>query len=113
MNFRHRFVAWLLLIIIATSGHSFGRDRYRDRVREREGREGRERSVAEDFESAAADAVSRPLWFGATAIGGAIFVVTLPISALSKSVNRTAKKLVVRPGQATFRRPLGDFSSVE
>lgn len=105
MNFRHRFVAWLLLVIVSTSGHSFGQDR--DRHRSREG------NTAQDFESAAADAVSRPLWFGATVVGGALFVVTLPVSVLSKSVNKTAKSLVVKPAQATFRRPLGDFSTVE
>jgi hypothetical protein len=39
--------------------------------------------------------------------------VSLPVSALSKSVNKTAKTLVGKPAAATFKRPLGDFSSVE
>jgi hypothetical protein len=111
MNVRHRFVAWLLLIIVTSSGHSFGRDRYRDR--DRAERRTPHDNVAQNFESATADAVSRPLWFGATVVGGALFVVTLPITVLSKSVDKTAKTLVVKPAQATFRRPLGDFSSVE
>lgn len=59
----------------------------------------------------AADAViMRPAMFAATVVGSAIFVVTLPVAALSKSVKSTAHALVVVPAQATFTRPLGDFN---
>jgi hypothetical protein len=57
-----------------------------------------------------ADAVVlRPLLFGATVVGSAVFVVTLPFAALSKSVKSTAHALVVVPAEATFTRPLGDL----
>jgi hypothetical protein len=57
-----------------------------------------------------ADAVvMRPLLFAATVAGSAIFVVCLPVAALSKSVKSTAHALVVAPAQATFTRALGDF----
>lgn len=106
MNPRLRFVAWLLLIVISTSGHSFGRDRTK--------RDEPDGSTSQNFESVAVDVVvARPLWFAATVVGGALFVVSLPVAALSKSVDQTAKTLVVKPAHATFKRPLGDFSSVE
>ena len=58
----------------------------------------------------AADAlVMRPLLFAATVAGSAIFLVCLPVAAISKSVKSTAQALVVTPAQATFTRPLGDF----
>jgi hypothetical protein len=61
-------------------------------------------------EVVAADAlILRPVLFGATVLGSAIFVVTLPIAAISKSVKSTAQALVVAPAEATFTRPLGDF----
>jgi hypothetical protein len=53
--------------------------------------------------------VARPALFAATVVGSAIFVVCLPVAALSKSVKPTAKALVVTPGEATFTRALGDF----
>jgi len=53
--------------------------------------------------------VLRPALFAATVVGSAIFVVTLPFAALSKSVKSTAHALVVVPAEATFTRPLGDF----
>ena len=57
-----------------------------------------------------ADAVIlRPALFAATVVGSAVFVVTLPFAALSKSVKSTAHALVVAPAEATFTRPLGDF----
>jgi hypothetical protein len=39
--------------------------------------------------------------------------VSLPIAAASRSIRSTANTLVVSPAQATFTRPLGDFSSLE
>jgi hypothetical protein len=58
----------------------------------------------------AADAViMRPALFATTVAGTAIFVVILPIAALSKSIKSTANALVVAPAKATFTRALGDF----
>jgi ABC-type sulfate transport system permease subunit len=56
--------------------------------------------------------VARPGCFLATIFGTALFIVALPIAAASGSVKETANTLVVHPAQATFTRPLGDFSSL-
>ena len=96
MKIRTRIVAWALMIIVGTSARSFGSDN------------------SSSFEAVAADVVlARPLWLVATVAGTALFVVTLPVAAMSKSVNKTARTLVARPAQATFTRPLGDFSTVD
>jgi hypothetical protein len=66
---------------------------------------------APEPEAVAADAViMRPALFATTVAGSAIFVVALPIAAISGSIKSTARALVVAPGKATFTRPLGDFS---
>jgi hypothetical protein len=57
--------------------------------------------------------IVRPVCFLATVLGSALFVVSLPIAAVSKSIKPAAHALVVRPANATFRRPLGDFSEFE
>lgn len=55
-----------------------------------------------------ADAViARPLLLAATLIGAGVFVVTLPFTALSGSVDKAGQALVVKPGEATFVRCLG------
>jgi hypothetical protein len=65
-------------------------------------------------EAVIADAiVARPACLVATVVGSAFFVVALPFAAMSKSVKKTAKVLVVKPARATFTRPLGDFSSLD
>jgi hypothetical protein len=56
--------------------------------------------------------VARPLCLGATVLGSALFVASLPFSIPAKSVKRSADALVVQPGRATFKRPIGDFSSL-
>ena len=53
--------------------------------------------------------VVRPLSFAATVIGSAVFVVSLPIAAISGSVHSAADALVGQPGRFTFQRHLGDF----
>jgi hypothetical protein len=55
----------------------------------------------------------RPGCLLATAIGSVVFVVALPIAAISGSIRSTADTLVVGPAQATFTRPIGDFSTIE
>jgi hypothetical protein len=56
--------------------------------------------------------LARPACLIATILGSAVFVIALPFAALSKSVHQTAHSLVVKPAQATFTRPLGDFTSM-
>jgi len=50
---------------------------------------------------------------GAIAIllGTAVFVITLPFSIPTKSVEKAAQKLVVDPVRYTFVRPLGQIES--
>jgi hypothetical protein len=65
------------------------------------------------FEAVAADAlVVRPFSFVATVLGSAIFVVALPVAAISGSTSQTAEALVLKPGRATFTRPMGELSSL-
>ncbi len=54
----------------------------------------------------------RPGCFVATILGSAIFVVALPVAALSGSVHSTAHTLVVIPAKATFSRPVGDMDDL-
>lgn len=54
----------------------------------------------------------RPGCFVATVVGSAIFVVALPVAAISKSVHSTAHTLVVIPAKATFSRPVGDLDAL-
>lgn len=49
----------------------------------------------------------RPLALGATILGSALFVVTLPFSALGENVDQAAETLVYAPARETFRRCLG------
>ncbi len=66
-----------------------------------------------DATSIAVDAVVvRPLCLVATVIGSALFVVSLPFAAPSKSVHRAAHALVVQPARTTFTRPLGDLDDL-
>jgi mannitol-specific phosphotransferase system IIBC component len=58
-------------------------------------------------------AIVRPGCFVATVVCSVVFIVALPIAVISRSVKQTADTLVVQPAQATFTRPLGDFSTLE
>jgi len=51
----------------------------------------------------------RPLGLGATVLGAAAWVVTLPFSVLGGNAGEAAQKLVVEPARFTFTRPLGDL----
>jgi hypothetical protein len=53
--------------------------------------------------------VVRPLGLCATVIGGAIFIVSLPFSALGGNVEPAFNYLLADPFKFTFSRPLGDF----
>ena len=53
----------------------------------------------------------RPGGIVATVLGTAVFVVILPFSIPTKSVDKTAQKLIVDPAKYTFVRPLGQIES--
>lgn len=55
--------------------------------------------------------VMRPLGLVATVVGTVLTVVALPFTIPSGSVERSARELILRPADYTFRRPLGDFSN--
>lgn len=55
--------------------------------------------------------IARPLLIGATAIGAAAFIVSLPFTALGGNVGEAAQSLVVEPGKEAFVRCLGCTSS--
>jgi len=57
--------------------------------------------------------IVRPGCLVATAIGSAFFVISLPIAAITKSVKPAANALVIKPGRATFVRPLGDLDALK
>jgi hypothetical protein len=60
-----------------------------------------------------ADAVFvRPLSLGSAAVGSAVFVLGLPITAIRKEVKPAGNALVVRPINNTFHRPLGDMDAM-
>jgi len=72
-------------------------------------------SRADDYDAIASItdvALVRPGCFIATVIGSAVFVVALPFAAASGSIGKTADTLVMTPAQATFTRPVGDFSEL-
>jgi len=54
-------------------------------------------------------AVARPISLAATIVGTVLFTVSLPFSAASGTVNKTAEKLVTAPAKDTFTRPLGNL----
>lgn len=72
-------------------------------------------SRAEDSSIAAITDVTlvRPGCFVATLLGSVAFVLALPFAAASHSIRHTADTLVISPAQATFTRPVGDFSTLE
>jgi len=52
----------------------------------------------------------RPLGLFATVAGTALTVVALPFTVPSGSVESSARELILKPAEYTFKRPLGDFS---
>lgn len=51
--------------------------------------------------------IARPLGIVATALGTAVFVVSLPFSAAGGNIEQAAQALVVGPARETFVRCLG------
>ena len=52
---------------------------------------------------------ARPLGLCATLIGGALFIVSLPFSALGGNTQEALDYLLKDPFKFTFDRPLGEF----
>jgi len=50
----------------------------------------------------------RPLGIGATVVGTAFFIVSLPFSALGRNADTAWDKMVADPFNFTFARPLGE-----
>ena len=55
--------------------------------------------------------VARPFGLAITVVGTAIFVVSLPFSAMGGNVSEAADALVVGPARTTFTRCLGCTSA--
>ena len=53
--------------------------------------------------------VMRPAGLVATVVGSAVWLISLPFSALGDNVDTATKKLVKEPAAYTFKRPLGEF----
>ncbi len=51
--------------------------------------------------------IARPMLFGATVLGGAIFVISLPFHALGGNTAQAADTLFIEPAKNTFFRCLG------
>jgi len=63
-------------------------------------------------QSATADAlIARPLGILVTGVGAAVFLVSLPFSALGGNVGESAQMLVLKPAKETFARCLGCTST--
>jgi len=53
--------------------------------------------------------IARPVGLASIVIGSVMYIVALPFSIPSDSVDKTGKLLVADPFTYTFSRPLGDF----
>ncbi len=57
--------------------------------------------------------VARPIGLVTAVIGSTIYVVSLPFSLLGGNEKQAREKLVKEPTAFTFKRPLGEFSSLD
>jgi len=53
----------------------------------------------------------RPLGFAALIGGSVLYIVSLPIAAITHSTDRTYEAFVKEPCDFVFKRPIGQFSS--
>jgi len=70
------------------------------------------KAVNDDISASAMAAdllVIRPLGIVATVVGSAVFIVSLPFSALGGNTKTACRKLVQNPAKFTFTRALGDL----
>ena len=49
----------------------------------------------------------RPLGLVSMILGGALYVITYPLAAMTGTVDQTAEQLVMEPTRFTFERPVG------
>ena len=57
--------------------------------------------------------VARPIGLMATVVGSTVYVVSLPFSLLGGNEEQEKEKLVKEPTAFTFKRPLGEFPSLD
>lgn len=57
--------------------------------------------------------VARPIGLMATVVGSTVYVVSLPFSLLGGNEEQAREKLVKEPTAFTFKRPLGEFPSLD
>ena len=57
--------------------------------------------------------VARPIGLMATVVGSTVYVVSLPFSLLGGNEEQAREKLVKEPIAFTFKRPLGEFPSLD
>lgn len=85
------FVVLFALIILVTSSMAF---------------------AADDTTNIIGDSlILRPLGIAITTAGTILFVLTWPMSAITKSTDKTFEALVKRPYEFTFQRPIGEMES--
>jgi len=53
--------------------------------------------------------LARPLGIVATTLGAAVWIVSLPFSAMGGNSKTAYRKLIAEPANYTFKRPLGEF----
>ncbi len=51
----------------------------------------------------------RPLGIVALVAGTAVFIISLPFSALGGNTEEAYQQMMVKPAKFTFQRPLGEF----
>jgi hypothetical protein len=96
-----RYLIFLLIVGLAAIPVAHGAD-----VQERPQTE----KEAKDAGVVAMDLlIARPLGILATVAGGAIFLVSLPISAMTGQTRMVYEKMVREPARYAFKRPIGDF----
>lgn len=57
--------------------------------------------------------IARPIGLVTTVISSTIYVISLPFSLLGGNETQAREKLVKEPMAFTFKRPLGEFPSLE
>ena len=53
--------------------------------------------------------LARPVGLAAIVAGTAVFVISIPFSAMGGNTGQAWQKLVIDPTEYTFHRPLGEF----
>jgi len=69
------------------------------------------RAGHEPVEMMADGVLARPLGLISTVIGSTFFVITLPFTIPSNSVDAAKQQLIDYPAWFTFKRPLGEFAT--